>query len=210
MAAPIPGWTGETADDAAWNTVYLGDVQIPGFCSIRGLKVGVNVDTKTAKGSDQPTSTDNGLKPAEFTIDVWLNRSHWDEWQRVFPSFNPRRPGRERGPLIIIHPDCAALEITTVRVLSVETSGPTANGGKRYAINCVEWFDKPKPVKKKTEETPKGQQGPNTTVVYGPQGVVERNRREAHREMSESDPDYDPVQKKSLDPEKNVLAGLFP
>jgi hypothetical protein len=211
VAALVPGWTGATPDDSAWNTCYLGDVRIPGICTISDIEVGVNVDTKTAKGSDSPTSTDNGVKPAEFTINVWLTERDWPEFQRVLPSFNPRRPGRERGPLTIVHPGANHLGIEHVRVLKIKTAGPTANGGKRYQLACVEWFDKPKPVKKppKGAETPKGQQGPNTTVVYGENGVAERNRRQARREMSGLDPDFDPVTGKSNDPESHVAENLF-
>jgi hypothetical protein len=209
MGATIPGWTGAGGEaDKAWNTVYLGDVQIPGMCTVNGLSVAVNVDTKTAKGSDQPTSTDNGAKASEFTIDVQLKPEHWPEWQRVLPTFNPRRSPRK--PLSVVHPDVNHFQIEHVRVLRIESRAPSAVGGKRFTITCQEWFDAPKPVKKVNKPVLGGPgYGPNTIITAGEGGVYERNRQGALREMSGNDYDFDPVAGKSNDPEKRVAENVF-
>lgn len=151
-AAQIPGWTG--ADGQAsqdWNSCLLGGCVIPGIVTVEGLKVGVEVDTKKAKGSDQPTSTDNGVDAAKFSIHVWMNESHWPAWQEILPTINPRRPGRERQPLQIITPITVEFGITTVRVISIEGGSPTARGGMRRVIHVEEWFDRPKAKPKKKE-----------------------------------------------------------
>ena len=146
-AAQIPGF--ETpASDADWFSCILGGVILPGIVTIQGLKVGIDCDTKKAKGSDQPTSTDNGLDPSKFDIRVWMNSAHFAEWQTVLPHFNPRRPGRERSPLQILHPMTDELGIRNVRVLNIESEQPTGAKGWVRIIKCEEWFDKPKPVKK--------------------------------------------------------------
>jgi hypothetical protein len=149
-AAQIPGF--ETlASEADWYTAILGGAILPGIVTIHGLKVGIDCDTKKSKGSDQPTSEDNGLDPSKFDIRVWMNSKHFAEWQVVLPHFNPRRPGRERAPLEILHPMTDELGIRHVRVISIESEQPGGRQGFVRTIKCEEWFDKPKPVPKKPQ-----------------------------------------------------------
>lgn len=145
-SAQIPGF--ETpASEADWFTAILGGAILPGIVTVENLKVGIQCDTKKAKGSDQPTSQDMGLEPAKFDIRVWMNSAHYAEWQTVLPHFNPRRPGRERAPLEFLHPMTYEPGIRHVRVLSIESEQPTGVKGFVRVIKCEEWFDKPKPVK---------------------------------------------------------------
>ena len=152
--AQIPGFDATLAAEADWFTAILGGAFLPGIVTVEGLKVGIDCDTKKAKGSDQPTSTDNGLEPAKFEIRVWMNSAHFAEWQRVLPHFNPRRPGRERAPLEFLHPMTDELGIRHVRVLSIESQQPSAGKGFVRVIKCEEWFDKPKAVPKKAKVRP--------------------------------------------------------
>ncbi len=152
-AAQIPGFDTPTAE-ADWFTAILGGAVLPGIVTIQGLKVGIDCDTKKAKGSDQPTSTDNGLEPAKFEIRVWMNSAHFAQWQQVLPAFNPRRPGRDRAPLEILHPMTHELGIRNVRVLSIESEQPSGRQGFVRVLKCEEWFDKPKPVVKKAKVKP--------------------------------------------------------
>jgi hypothetical protein len=146
--AQVPGF--ETlASEADWFTGTLGGAVLPGVVTVHGLKVGIDCDTKKAKGSDQPTSTDNGLDPSKFEIRVWMNSAHYAIWQRVLPAFNPRRPGRDRGPLVFLHPATIELGIRNVRVLTIEAEQPSGRQGFVRVLKCEEWFDKPKPVPKK-------------------------------------------------------------
>lgn len=151
-ASEYPGWTGADGPGSAdaWNTVVLGEVVLPGVCTVEGLTCGVNVNTKRAKGQDCPTSKDNGIEPAKFAIHVWLAEHHWKAWQSVVGKIHPRRPGRARQPLEIVHPEPNVLGISQVRVISFTGEAPTAAKGKRYKIVVEEWFDEPKPVKVKT------------------------------------------------------------
>lgn len=143
QSGAIPGWT--TA--AEWNTVILGDVVLPGCCKVKGLKVGIEVETKKAKGSDQATSKDLGLDPAKFHIDVQMNESQWREFQAGLPLWNPRRPGRARAPVSIVHPWPNTFGIKSIRILAVEGDQPTAKAGANITIQVEEWFDAPKPTK---------------------------------------------------------------
>jgi hypothetical protein len=147
--AQIPGFDSTPAAEADWFTAILGGAILPGIVTVEKLKVGIDCDTKKAKGSDQPTSTDNGLDPAKFAIRVWMNSAHFAQWQEVLPAFNPRRPGRDRSPLEFLHPMTDELGIRNVRVISIESEQPNGRQGFLRTINVEEWFDKPKAVPKK-------------------------------------------------------------
>lgn len=215
MASLIyPEWTG--ADSAAkdWDTVYLGGVIIPGTVRIDGLECGIDRDTKKAKGSDKPTSTDNGVKPAKFEIDVWLNSKQWVEWQSVVDAFNPRRPGRERAPLQIKHPVVNHIGIENVAVISLAPQHPTARGGMHIKIRVEEWFDKPVAVKKPTATKPIPAQN---NAAYNAANLdqmrvdaLNRNRADALKQMSEDG--IDPNNQKPLSPSdtSNLERGMFP
>ncbi len=161
----FPNWVDDPAS-ADWNTVYLNGVIIPGICSIEDLEVGIDVDTKKAKGADKPTSVDNGLRPSKFKIQVWIRAKQWPEFQSVAGSFQPRRPGRERSPLKIIHPLVNFLGIDTVRVSGIKMDTPTSKSGMKIGILCEEWFDKPVPAKTSNK--------PKTTVYRGTDGTPVR------------------------------------
>ncbi len=145
-AGTIPDWD----TDPSWNTVQLGSVVLPGVCMIDGLKVGVEVETKKAKGSDKPTSKDNGVDPSKFKIIVRLTKAEWPEFLNGLPTWNPRANlGKPRGPVKIIHQWVNAFEIDSVRIISVEGDQPTAKSGAVITINVEEWFDAPVAVKQK-------------------------------------------------------------
>jgi hypothetical protein len=149
MSQEFPSWVSDNYLDAqSWNQVALGDVYLPGLCSIEGLDVGIDVDHKKKKGSDQPKSDDQGIRPSRFAIKVWLTAKDWPLWLDVLPTFHPRRPGRARQPVEIVHPDPNSLGIKFVRVVSIKPGQSTAKGGKVIQIECIEWFDTPADTKK--------------------------------------------------------------
>jgi hypothetical protein len=193
----FPTWTGSGGPaDAAWNTVLLGNVKIPGICTVSSLKCGIDVKTKKAKGADGPTSTDNGVDASKFVIEVWLNESHWPDWLKVVGKIHPRRPGRKREPLEIKHPEPNVLGISIVRVLSITGSPPTGRGGKKYKIEVEEWFEEPKPVKKNAN----GKEIPETIKTgdyFGDPNVLARK-------LAEGQPQVLPPDDKS-----NIAANLY-
>ncbi len=175
MAQPeTPGWTGAGGfQDTAWNQVGLGDVYLPGICTIEGLEVGVKLDVKAPKGSDQPTTKDNGAEPTKFQIKVQLTEADWPLWIACLPTFHPRRSGRKRTPLEIIHPEPNSLGIQNVRVQSIRSSAPTSRTGKVFVINCVEWFEEQKAQDKNTKDAkPVGTPAP-AAQLEGIEGVLE-------------------------------------
>lgn len=220
-ASQIPGFTSTQAAEADWFTAILGGALLPGIVTIQNLRVGIDCDTKKAKGSDQPTSTDNGLDPAKFEIRVWMNSAHFAEWQTALPHFNPRRPGRDRSPLEIIHPMTDELGIRHVRVIAIESEQPSGAKGFIRTIKCEEWFDKPKPVPKKPKVRPQDAfdyKHVNEAIALGggnlgsvgllkPTADASRYR---YNETSSTE-DVDPNTGKSTDPssEENIAGSMF-
>lgn len=149
MSNAFPTWSGVggTADDA-WNTVILGDVTIPGVCSVKGLSGGLQAHTRRKRGKDFATSRDLGVKPSKFSIETILTEDDWPAWVEVVAKINPRTVGRVRQPREIVHPDVNLFGITQVRIVDIHSEPPTARGGKKYTIDVEEWFDEDKDIKK--------------------------------------------------------------
>lgn len=146
----VPVWT-ETQD---WNKVLLNSVILAGTAEIEDLSSEIDVEHKKAKGSEKPTSKDNGNKVGEFRIILTLTEYDWDEFQSTFHEWHPRRLGRERSPVNIIHPLVNLTGITQVRIIGVKfPKSPTARDGLKVTISVAEWFDKPVSVAKTTKHS---------------------------------------------------------
>lgn len=199
MSSSLPEWTGADPAAAAWDTVVLGGTQLPGFCTVDGLECGKDVDTKKAKGADRPTSTDNGLKPAKFEINQWINTSMWPATQVAMAKLNPRRAGAPREPVQILHPLTTFVEITNVRIISVAPKHPTARGGMHILWKLEEWFDKPKAVAKPKNKPIEaviadnaanlGNTHPEALLDAARIAALKSARRDGAQDMSEQDLD---------------------
>jgi hypothetical protein len=139
----LPYWADNNpAEAAAWNTVRLGSVQLPGVCVVKAKK-GRDVDLKKAKGLDGYGMTDNGASPGKVTIDVTLtSRDDWSKWQKIRPLIDPNRPGATRNPMEIKHPETEDRNIRNIYVDDIEGEPPSARAGKKFRISCTEWFPK--------------------------------------------------------------------
>ncbi|MFO7181076.1 MAG: hypothetical protein DIU78_020420 [Pseudomonadota bacterium] len=145
---PQPGWPGAGGSaDLAWNRVQLGSYVLPGVCTVTGLEVGQALDVKKQKGNDGAVLEDNGLDPAKFNIEVQFNEELWPAFQEVLPKIDPRRPGAARSPLEIVHPLTSFLNIREIVVRKVRPSPPSARGGMKWVLECIQWFAAPKPKK---------------------------------------------------------------
>lgn len=184
----FPGWSGAGGtSDAAWRQVVLGDVFLPGICTINGLKCGVDIDTKKAKGHDRPRSTDNGIDASRFSIEVWLTEKDWDAWLAVVDRINPRVV-RQRAPFEIIHPEPNSLGITHVRIVSLNGSAPTAKGGKKYLIEVEEWFDAP-PAPVKGANAEKAKSSVNQKYVEDPNALArDMGKNQSYGPLPPDDP----------------------
>lgn len=136
---------------AAWNSVTLGTVTIPGMC-VLAVQKGRDVDTQKSKGKDGHTLKDNGAAPGKVTIKVTLvDADQWNRWQQIRPTIDPNRPGGPRQPLAIQHPMCSDRGITAVYVKTISVDSPAARSGMKISIECDEWVAQPKPSKSKTK-----------------------------------------------------------
>lgn len=153
MAEEYPSWI---EDPDAWDRVQIGDFYLPGLCTVMGLESGIDVDVKKTKGKDGATSEDNGIDPAKFDIEVHLiDDEDFRSWLSIFPKINPRRPGAARQPLEVVHPEPNLLGISQIIVKNIRCGVPSARGGKKYTLQCQEYFPAPKPVNKSKAKTVK-------------------------------------------------------
>jgi hypothetical protein len=192
---------------------------LPGICTVDGLECAIDVDTKKAKGADAPHSTDNGVKPAKFEINVWMNTSHHAAWQTALPQINPRRLGKDRPPLAITHPTPNELGIMNIRIIAIAPKHPTARGGRHVLIRVEEWFDKPKAVAKPKNKPVEaviadnaanlGSTHPEVLVDEARRAALKSARRDGLEDMSEEN--LDPNTGKPLSPSdpSNVRESMF-
>ncbi|HMJ52399.1 MAG TPA: hypothetical protein VK540_09990 [Polyangiaceae bacterium] len=168
----LPYWADNDPNEAAaWNTVRLGSVQLPGVCVVTAEK-GRDVDLKKAKGQDGYGLTDTGATPGKVSIEVTLaTRQDWIDWQKVRPLIDPNRPGATRNPLEIKHPDAEDCGIRNVYVDNIKRSPPSARTGKRIMIECTEWYPQAKTSKgagKTAKALPAAAPRKNTVVSQVP------------------------------------------
>jgi len=144
-----PYWTEAGGDESsAWNTCILGDAWLPGICTVSVDGVGRDVDKKKTKGKDGFALQDNGATGAKITIEVvLLSQDDWTIWQQILPKIHPVKAGGVKTPLEIQHPEPNVLGIRSIYIKNIRGVPPTAKGGKRYVIDCEEWFPQPKDTK---------------------------------------------------------------
>lgn len=179
MAATEPAGTPDWTVSSDWNSPVLGEVKLPGFWSVQGLKVAIEVQTKKAKGSDQATSKDLGVEPSKFKLVGEMNTSHLAAWEGAIAQINPRRPGRERAPVGILHPLTGMYGIVAVRVVAIEGDQPKAGKPWVVTIHLEEWFDAPKETKSTKKLQPPAGRGSMTNREAAAALLSERMAREA-------------------------------
>jgi hypothetical protein len=190
--AGTPAWDGSHANSKDWDNPILGEAKLPGFWSVQGLKLAIEVQTKKAKGSDQPTSKDLGSESSKFKLVGEMNTSHLAAYEGVLTQINPRRPGRERAPVGIIHPLVNLHGIVAVRILSIDTDQPKAGKPWVVTIHLEEWFDAPKETKNVKKLQPPAGRGSMTNreaanVLLADKlarDAIERNRRDGLKNLS--------------------------
>jgi hypothetical protein len=196
MAATIPAgtpaWDGSHPNSKDWDNPILGESKLPGFWRVEGLDVGIEEQVKKAKGSDQPTSKDLGTEQAKFKLVGEMNTRHLPAFDGVIDQINPRRPGRERAPVGIIHPLVNRFGITAIRIIKITTDQPKAGKPWVITIHVGEWFDAPKETKNVKKLIPPAGRGSMTNreashVLISDQAArdaLENNRREGLKDLS--------------------------
>jgi hypothetical protein len=140
-----------------WDTVFIGGLQLPGICTVKGEPT-LAFDKKKAGGVDGATITVNGYLPGPITIEclLWL-----PEQLRAMEALSPQlwtKPNKKTSAKSLAkpikNPAFALWGITDVVVLgvSVPEKGPVW-GSRVIKIKCVEYV--PQKAVSKTK-TPKG------------------------------------------------------
>ncbi len=208
-----PDWT--VSPD--WNSPILGEVKLPGFWSVQGLEVAIEEQVKKAKGSDQPTSKDLGVEQSKFKLVGEMNTSHLAAFEGVLGQINPRRPGRERAPVGIIHPLVNLFGITAIRIGKISTDQPKAGKPWVVTIGVAEWFDAPKETKDVKKLQPPAGRGSMTNreasnVLLMDQmarDAYERNRQEGQKDMASMPDNPETLREDMFKPEINPGALTF-
>lgn len=141
----LPYW--ESQPDA-FDFVFLGDKRLPGLATFRGIKRGLKVDDKSAKGKHKGPLTLQGYKRAEFELDLEIHgEAEWAELQEWMPELEPvpdKNSASAEDAWDIASPYTAIRAIEAVVIIDVE--GPTYRDGFQVLTLKLMEFDKPKPV----------------------------------------------------------------
>lgn len=141
----LPYW--ESQPDA-FDKVFLGDKPLPGLATFRGIKRGLKVDDKSAKGKHKGPLTLQGYKRAEFELDLEIHgEAEWAELQEWMPELEPvpdKNSASAEDAWDIASPYTAIRAIEAVVIIDVE--GPTYREGFQVLTLKLMEFDKPKPV----------------------------------------------------------------
>lgn len=134
-------------DNAAWDTVVLGDVFLPGVCSIEDFEFGQDIEVQKRRKKEKAKIRDNGLAPCSFTINVRITQAELAQWVQALPRIQPRRAGAVRQPLRIEHPLPNMHGVTEVYVHKIKPGMPSARKGMSIDIKVAEWFEEEKDAK---------------------------------------------------------------
>lgn len=136
--------------EAQWNGLILGSNQFPGVWSVEGVSER-ELEVKPRKGADLARVRDRGYKNAPLTlVGSIATKEDWDSMQPVIRSIHPRKKGKDRDPLQIIHPAAAYLGVNHVYVQRIHTPRALPNGLVELRIEVLEWSNEPKKLKKRT------------------------------------------------------------
>jgi hypothetical protein len=134
-------------DPAAWDTVTIGKQDFPGVVEPDGSK-GRKIETRSPRGGDGATLSDNGYEPAKFTITLKLaTREEWALWCKIAPLIDPRRKGSLRTPFDVVHPVFADVNVTQIYVEKVYAVKRQPDGLLIKRLDVVEWFPAPTAAK---------------------------------------------------------------
>ncbi len=129
---------------STWDQVQLGEVILPGVCTIDDFEYGNDVDVQKRRKKEKAKLRDNGIAPCAFSIVVEINGAQWHEWLKVLPKIQPRREGAVRTPMNIVHPLVNAHGVKEIYVHKIKVAPPSARDGMKITIRVGEWFEEEK------------------------------------------------------------------
>jgi hypothetical protein len=136
-----------------WDTAFVGGVQLPGVCSVKGTPT-LAFDKKKAGGVDGATITINGYLPGAVDLEclIWT-AAQWAVMEEIAPKLW-RKPNKKTSikelALSISHPGFALWGISAAVVLGVSVpERGSIDGSKVIKFKCVEYV--PTEAKSKTK-----------------------------------------------------------
>ena len=160
---PVDG-TGDLYASHPWDTVKIGDYQLPGICEIVGLKSAR--DTQTLKGAETDGARKRwrGYKPATFTVNVRIwTKAQADKLEEVLGKIWSKGSKGEPEIFPITHPQCKRLGIGRVCVVGVPGLEPGQVQGSRMQTLHIEEQHEPK---RKVVPKPKPSKGKNRNELF--------------------------------------------
>ncbi len=145
---------GETYAANTWDLVKLGDMILPGLCTVK-CQPTREVDKKKRHGSDGAKITVYGYLPGDVIITVMIwTPNQWKEWQKITSVLWPRAGKPAANPFDIRHPETDLWGIKSVTLVSPSSSTKgSVEGSRMWTLKCIEQSE---PVKKSTTKTLKG------------------------------------------------------
>lgn len=196
MAIPAAAFE-DWIDDAAWDIVMLGEVFLPGVCTIENLEVGRDIDVQKRRKKEKARIRDNGLSPITFDIIVEITAKQWRDWLKVLPYIQPKEGGT-RTPVSITHPLVNAYGVQAIYIHKIKSPAPSARRGMRIEIHVGEWFEEEKDSKGASKANPK-----SLIPGYGkPDYFGDPNALAKQLQGNEGFPDGDKA-------EENAIGNLF-
>lgn len=129
--------------DASWDTVLIGEVFLPGVCTVENFEIGRDIDVQKRRKKEKARIRDNGLSPITFDIICEMTAANWPEWIKVLPYIQPKEGGT-RTPLEIVHPMVNAYGVKEIYIHKIKSPAPSARRGLRIEIHVGEWFEEEK------------------------------------------------------------------
>jgi len=165
-----------------WDTLLLAGTIFPGLAKVT-CKGGDKIDVKDAPGADGESTTFQGQKARDGTIQirVWTAQQ-WSDLEDLITNVLEPAKGKKE-PLFVAHAVTATRQVANIYVEDID--GPTFDDGKRWIDVKIKWRQyrppPPKPVTK-TPTKPKDKADPATVpddpnTPSGGGGAVKRNKR---------------------------------
>lgn len=136
----IPFWVSTEYGNSLWDELFLGSDSWPGRWKITPKKDRA-IEQAKQKGVDGVTLTDNGFNAGTLQAEgvLWLE-TQWEDFQLIYPNYDPQKPGVSRTPLSVYHPVLELMGIDSVYLKGISISPPGAGGIVTVTLDLLQWF----------------------------------------------------------------------
>lgn len=170
----------------AWDKIFIGQMQSPGVCEVKGFNRPYKWDSKGGKGSLGATSTfvERPVSTGSVKFQLW-EESHFDEWQafQALLEFDPTK--KTVTAVDLYHPTPAN---NGVNAVVVDNIGELIHVGKGLYEITVDFREYAPPPKKNASGTPSGSKSTQggTTPGAPPDPIADAQQEEIRRLMAQA------------------------